>query len=68
MSIAGIASAAAAANKAQVQMAMAAKFAKMNTAMTLSVVALIEAANENLQQVSNAATAPHVGTRLDVSA
>ncbi len=62
-----IASAAVAANQAQVQMALAAKFAKMNANNAQSVVQLIESANANLQNVVKSATAPGVGTTLDIS-
>ncbi len=63
-----IASAAVAANQAQVQMALAAKLAKMNANNAQSVVQLIEAANTNLQGVVKSATAPGVGTTLDITA
>ena len=62
-----IASAAVAANQAQVQMALAAKLAKMNANNAQSVVQLIESANANLQDVAKSATAPGVGTTLDIS-
>ncbi len=60
--------AAAAANQAQLQMALAAKFAKMNAQSAQSVVQLIESANANLQQVVKSATGPGVGASLDISA
>ena len=46
-----IAAAMLAANQARVQMALAAKFAKMNAGTAQSVVQLIEAANTNLQKI-----------------
>ncbi len=63
-----IAAAAVAANQAQLQMAVAAKMAKMNAESAQSVVALIEAANANMQEVTKAALPPGVGTSLDISA
>ena len=62
-----IASAAVAANQAQVQMALAAKLAKANADSAQSVVQLIEAANANLQSIAKSATAPGVGETLDIS-
>jgi len=62
-----IAAAAAAANRAQVQMALAAKMAKMNAASDQSVVQLIEAANANLQQVTKAALPSGHGGSVDIS-
>lgn len=66
-SVANIALAAAAANQAQVQMALAAKLAKMNASSEQSVVQLIEAANANLQQVTKAALPSGLGASLDIS-
>jgi hypothetical protein len=66
-SVVNIATAAAASSRAQVQMAVAAKFVKMNADSAQSVVQLIEAANANLQQVVNSATGPGVGESVDIS-
>ncbi len=67
-SVVNIAAAAVAANQAQLQMALAAKFAKMNAQSAQSVVQLIESANANMQQVVKSAPAPGVGASLDISA
>ena len=66
-SITNIAAAAAAANQAQVQMALAAKLARMNASSEQSVVQLIEAANANLQQVTKASLPSGLGTSIDIS-
>ncbi len=66
-SVANIAAAAVASTQAQVQMAVAAKFVKMNADNAQSVVQLIEAANANLQQVVSSATGPGVGGSIDIS-
>lgn len=63
-----IAAAAMATNQAQVQMAVAAKIAKMNADQAQSVVALIEAASANMQELAKAALPPGVGTTVDISA
>lgn len=67
-SVANIAAAAAAARQGQVQMALAAKLAKMNAGNQQSVVQLLEAADANMQQVAKAALPPGLGTSLDISA
>ena len=67
-SVVNIAAAAAATNQAQVQMALAAKLAKMNASSEQSVVQLIEAANASLQEVVQSALAPGVGTSINISA
>ena len=67
-SVVNIAAAAVAANQAQLQMALAAKIAKMNAQNAQSVVQLIESANANLQQVVKSAPGPGVGASLDISA
>lgn len=66
-SVANIAAAAVAAKQAQVQMAVAAKLAKMNAANEQSVVQLLDAANANLQQAAKAPLPPGLGTSLDIS-
>ena len=63
-----IASAAVAANQAQVQMALAAKLAKMNAENAQSVVTLIESANANLTEIVKSALEPGIGTSVDISA
>jgi len=68
MSSANIAAAAAVANQAQVQMALAAKFTKANAEAAQSVVALLEASSQNLEQIAKGSLAPGVGGNLDVSA
>jgi len=54
-----------AARLGQVQIAVAAKMMKMNADNAQSVVKLVEAAQDNLNQL--AATAPGVGTNLDIT-
>lgn len=66
MSTSGIAVAAVAANRAQVQLAVAARLAKSNAASERSVVALIEAANENLRNIASSA-ASGLGGNIDIS-
>lgn len=67
-SVVSIATAAVAANQARVQMALAARLAKMNAGNAQSVVQLIEAANANLQKVVQSALADGVGGNIDISA
>lgn len=67
-SVANIAAASVAAQQAQVQLALAAKFAKSNAASEQSVVQLIEAANANLEQISQSGTPQGLGALLDISA
>lgn len=67
-SIDNIAAAAAATSQAKVQMALAAKLAKMNSLNDQSVVQLIESANASLQQAVKSALPPGVGGNLDISA
>ena len=61
-----IAAAAAASNQAQVQMAVAAKIAKMNAGAERSVAQLLEASAKNMKAVVNN-TAPGVGGVVDIS-
>jgi hypothetical protein len=68
MDSAAIAAAAVASNQAQLQLALAAKFAKMNAASQQSLVALLEQSSANLEQLSGSALAPGVGGNVDVSA
>lgn len=67
-STASIAAAAVTANQAQVQMAVAAKIAKMNAESAQSVVALLEAASANIEQLTKAALPEGVGASVDISA
>jgi hypothetical protein len=67
MDAAGIAMAAVASSRAKVQMALAAKLAKMNVGAEQSVVALIEAASANMQTILKSTLAPGVGGSLDIS-
>ena len=67
-SVVSIATTMLAANQARVQMALAAKLAKMNAGNEQSVVQLIEAANANLQEAVQSALASGVGGNLDISA
>ncbi len=57
----------AATSQAQLQMALAAKITKSNAEAQQSMVALIQAASENLQQVSKGALPAGVGEAIDVS-
>jgi len=63
-----IATSAVAANQARVQIALAAKLAKMNAGNVQSVVQLIEAANTNLQKILQSTLEPGVGGNIDISA
>ncbi|MGI9385028.1 MAG: hypothetical protein ACR2PO_17895 [Methyloligellaceae bacterium] len=67
-STASIAAAAVTANQAQVQTAIAAKIAKMNADSAQSVVALLEAASANIEQLTKAALPEGVGSSVDISA
>jgi hypothetical protein len=67
-SVVNIAAIAVASNQAQVQMAVAAKLAKMNTDNAQSVVQLIESANASLQQLVQSPASTGVGATLDISA
>ncbi len=63
-----IATSAIIANQARVQMALAAKLAKMNAGNAQSVVQLIEASNANLQKILQSTLEPGVGGNIDISA
>ncbi len=67
-SVANIATHAAAASQAQVQLALSAKFAKSNASAGQAVVQLLESANASLQQVVNSAASTGVGASLDIRA
>jgi len=56
----------AASSQAQVQMAVAAKIAKMNAGAERSVVQLLEASQQNLQAAVSS-TGPGVGGLVDIS-
>lgn len=62
-----IATAAVAANQAQVRTELSAKFTKMNAESERSLVALIESSAENLKQIEKAPP-PGLGTNLNVTA
>lgn len=61
-----IASLAMASSQAQVQLAMAAKFAKMNAGADKAIADLLESANQNIKQLS-ASLGSGVGQSLDIS-
>lgn len=63
---ASLAAAAAASSQAQVQMAVAAKIAKMNAGAERSVVDLLTAAQQNIESIVSAAPAG-TGNLLDIS-
>jgi hypothetical protein len=65
MDTASIAAGLTAARTAQVQLALVAKMMKMNAEAAQSVVGLIEAAQQNLEQL--AATGPGIGGNLDIT-
>jgi len=65
MDIASIASALISAQVGQVQLAVAAKLAKMNAEQGASVVQLLEAAKGNFDRLANVAAG--IGTSLDIS-
>lgn len=67
-SVVNIAATAVASNQAQVQMAVAAKLAKMNADNAQSIVQLIESANASLQQLVQSSASTGVGANLDISA
>ncbi len=66
-SVVNIATVAVASKHAQMQMAVAAKFAKSNATTEQSVVQLIEAANTNMQQVVQSAASSGIGATLDIT-
>jgi hypothetical protein len=49
----------------QVQLALAGKMLKMNAEAALSVVKVLEAAQENMAQLTNAAAG--IGTKVDIT-
>ncbi|RME98934.1 MAG: hypothetical protein D6773_13710 [Alphaproteobacteria bacterium] len=63
-----LAVAALAVRQAQTQMAVAAKFAKLNAASQQSVATLIEASARNMQQASKAVLPAGLGANLDITA
>ena len=67
-SVVNIATTAVATSQAQVQMAVAAKLAKMNAGNAQSVVQLIESANASLQQLVQSSASTGLGANLDISA
>ncbi len=58
----------AASSQANVQMAVAAKLAKMNASNSQSIVQLIESANASMQQLVKSSASTGVGANLDISA
>ena len=66
MDVGALASAFIGAKTAQLQMAFAAKMMRMNADAAASVVKVIEAAQENLDRLSNVAAG--VGQNLNISA
>ncbi len=67
-SVVNIAATAVASSQAQVQMAVAAKLAKMNADNAQSIVQLIESANASMQQLVKSSASTGVGANLDISA
>jgi hypothetical protein len=65
MEIGAIATAFVASKAAETQMAVAAKMLRMNADAAASVVKVIEAAQQNMQQMANAAAG--LGQNLDIS-
>jgi len=63
-----VAATAAASSQAQVQIALASKFAKANASSEQSIVQLIESGSANLEQVVKSTPASGVGANLDISA
>lgn len=63
---ASLAAISAATSQAQVQMAVAAKIAKMNAGADRAVADLVAAANQNIQSIVSAPP-PGAGTQLDIS-
>ena len=66
MDPASIASAMVAARMGEVQLAVAAKFARMNADSQASVAKLLDAASQNAKQLANVAAG--IGQNLDISA
>ena len=66
-SMVAIATAAVAANQAQVRTELAAKMTKMNAESDQSLVALIENSAENLEQIEKAPP-PGLGANLNITA
>ncbi len=67
-SVVNIAATAVASSQAKVQMAVAAKLAKMNADNAQTIVQLIESANASLQQLVQSSASTGVGANLDISA
>jgi hypothetical protein len=65
LNIESIAAAFVAAQMGRVQMAAAAKMMKVNADVSADIAKLLEAAQQNLQQLANTATG--VGTNLDLT-
>jgi hypothetical protein len=65
MEVGAIATAFVASKAAETQMAVAAKMLRMNADAAASVVKVLEAAQQNMQQMANAAAG--LGQNLDIS-
>jgi hypothetical protein len=66
MDVASIASGLIGARMAEIQLAVAAKFARMNADSQASVAKLLDAASQNAKQLANVAAG--IGQNLDISA
>ena len=66
-SVPGIAAAAAVGARSQLQSALAAKMVKMNAENQQSLVALLQAATENLEQITKSSPPPGQGQAVDIS-
>lgn len=66
MDVSAIATAAVASKAAQTQLALAARFAKMNASSEQSIAQLLEAANRNAQKLADAASG--LGRNVDIQA
>ena len=65
MDVSSVAAAMASARVGQAQLAMAAKFMKMNADSAASIIQVIEAAQQNLNQLADAAAG--LGQNLDIT-
>jgi hypothetical protein len=64
--VSGLAAAFVASKAAELQMALAARFAKMNASSEQSIAQLLEAANQNMQKLADAAAG--LGQNIDIQA
>jgi len=65
MDVSSLASGFVASKAGEAQLALAARFAKMNAASQQSVAQLLEAANQNMQKLADAANG--LGQNIDIS-